>query len=173
MRNDPVKKTLLMTVMFTVSMNTLATDFNGTWQLQNADNTQAKLDEAVESVAKEMNFFIRALARPALKKQTQICHQWLLQSQEDQFQWQCDTDEAMVISMAAKGSFLKKDEEGVEISGTFQRTKDSIVTILQSERGTRTNTWKMVDSNELLYSVKLESEKLPKPMTWKLNYKRN
>jgi len=167
-----VKKTLLMTVMLAVSANAVAADFNGTWQLQDANNTQAKLDEAVESVAKEMNFFIRALARPALKKQTQICNQWLLQSVDNQFQWQCDNDDMLVIPMTAQGEFLRKDEEGVEISGTFQRSDDSVVTILQSERGIRTNTWKMVGSNELHYSVKLESEKLPKPMTWMLSYKR-
>jgi len=167
-----VKKTLLMTVMLAISANAAAADFNGTWQLQDANDKQAKLDEAVESVAKEMNFFIRALARPALKKQTQICTQWRLQTVDNQFQWQCDGDDALVIPISAQNEFLRKDEEGVEISGTFQRSDDAITTILQSERGIRTNTWKMVGDNELSYRVKLESEKLPKPMTWMLSYKR-
>lgn len=161
-----------MTAMLIVSTNSVAADFNGTWQLQDTNNTQATLDEAVESVVKEMNFFIRALARPALKKQTQICNQWLLQTVDNQFQWQCDSDDMLVLPITAKGEFLRKDEEGVEILGTFQRVEDSIVTMLQSERGIRTNTWKMINDNELHYSVKLESEKLPKPMIWTLSYKR-
>ena len=144
----------------------------GKWQLQDADSTQAKLDEAVENVAQEMNFFIRALARPVLKKQTQICQQWTLGWQTEQFQWQCDSDEADSIPLAAKGEVIKKDEEGIDISGTYQQTSDAVVVVLESERGKRTNTWKQVSENELLFTVKLESEKLPTPLTWSLTYKK-
>jgi len=172
MRNDPVKKIGLMASVLMVCIRANASDMDGVWQLQYAGSTQAKLDEAVETVVQEMNFFIRALARPVLKKQTQICHQWKLQSQANQFQWQCDSDKLMVIPMTAKGDLLEKDEEGIEIMGTFQTTDDSVVTVLESERGKRTNTWRLLGENELLYTVKLESEKLPKPMTWSLSYKR-
>jgi hypothetical protein len=144
----------------------------GKWMLQDADSTQAKLDEAVENVAQEMNFFIRALARPVLKKQTQICQQWTLGWQTEQFQWQCDSEEVDNIPLAAHGEVIKKDEEGVEISGTYQQTNDAVVVVLESERGKRTNTWKQVGENELLFTVKLESEKLPTPLTWSLNYRK-
>lgn len=144
----------------------------GKWVLQDADSTQAKLDEAVENVAQEMNFFIRALARPVLKKQTQICQQWTLGWQTEQFQWQCDSEEADNIPLSANGEVIKKDEEDIEISGTYQQTADSVVVILESERGKRTNTWKQVSDDELLFTVKLESEKLPTPLTWSLSYKK-
>jgi len=147
-------------------------DLDGKWMLQNADNAQAKLDVAVENVAKEMNFFIRALARPVLKKQTQICNQWLLAWQEKQFQWQCDDAETDTIPLIANGEVIKTDEEDVEISGTYQQTSDAVVVVLESERGKRTNTWKQVGENELLFTVKLESEKLPTPLTWSLTYTR-
>ena len=145
---------------------------SGKWMLQDADSTQAKLDEAVENVAQEMNFFIRALARPVLQKQTQICQQWLLDWQVKQFQWQCDDAEADTIPLTANGEVIKKDEEGVEISGTYQQTNDAVVVVLESERGKRTNTWKQVGENELLFTVKLESEKLPTPLTWSLSYRK-
>ena len=144
----------------------------GKWVLQDADSTQAKLDEAVENVAQEMNFFIRALARPVLKKQTQICQQWTLGWQTEQFQWQCDDAKADNIPLTANGEVIKKDEEDIEISGTYQQTADSVVVILESERGKRTNTWKQVSDDELLFTVKLESEKLPTPLTWSLSYKK-
>lgn len=149
-----------------------ASSLEGEWVLQDADNTQTKLDEAVETVAQEMNFFIRALARPVLKKQTQVCQQWLLAQTANQFQWQCDSEEADTIPLSASGEVIKKDEEDVEISGTYQETETSIVVVLESERGTRTNTWQSVSENELIYTVKLESEKLPTPLTWTLSYKR-
>jgi hypothetical protein len=149
-----------------------ASNLEGEWRLQDAGNTQSKLDEAVENVAKEMNFFIRALARPVLKKQTQVCQQWLLSQTENQFQWQCDTDEADIIPLSANGDVIKEDEEGIEIFGTYQETETSVVVVLESERGKRTNTWQSVSENELIYTVKLESEKLPTPLTWSLTYKK-
>lgn len=144
----------------------------GKWMLQDADSTQAKLDEAVENVAQEMNFFIRALARPVLKKQTHICQQWTLGWQAEKFQWQCDSAEVDSMPVAAQGDVFKQDEEGIEISGTYQQTTDAVVLVLESERGKRTNTWKQVGDNELLFTVKLESEKLPTPLTWSLSYKK-
>jgi hypothetical protein len=147
-------------------------DLAGKWLLQDAGSTQDKLDEAVENVAQEMNFFIRALARPVLKKQTQICQQWTLGWQTEQFQWQCDSAEVDSMPLAAQGDVFKQDEEGIDISGTYQRTTDAVVLVLESERGKRTNTWKQVGDNELLFTVKLESEKLPTPLTWSLSYKK-
>jgi hypothetical protein len=174
-RRNKVNKLIgvgVLSVALSSGVQAAGVDFDGKWVLQDADSTQAKLDEAVENVAKEMNFFIRALARPVLKKQTQICNLWLLGLQEIQFQWQCDDAEADTISVTAKSELIKVDEEDVEIFGTYQQTNDSVVVILESERGKRTNTWKQVGENELLFTVKLESEKLPTPLTWSLTYKK-
>lgn len=162
----------VLSVVLSSGVQATGVELGGKWILQDADSTQAKLDEAVENVAQEMNFFIRALARPVLKKQTQICHQWLLGLQQKQFQWQCDDAEMDTIPLTANAEIIKKDKEGVEISGTYQQTSDAVVVVLESERGKRTNTWKQVGENELLFTVKLESEKLPTPLTWSLTYKK-
>lgn len=145
-------------------------DVSGTWKLVNAGNTQAQLEEAVERVAQEMNFFIRALARPVLREQTQVCQQWQLDLNSQTFLWQCDDNDADELSLSAAGEAYKVDEEKVEIFGTFQSTNDSVITVLESERGKRTSIWQKVSDGELLYTVKLESEKLPTPLTWTLNY---
>ena len=158
---------------FGLSLGVQAAELDGKWVLQDAGNTQATLDEAVEKVAQEMNFFIRALARPVLKKQTQICGSWTFGVQADQFQWQCDDAEMDEIPLTAQGEVVEVDEEGVEISGTFQQTDDAVVIVLESERGKRTSTWQKVSDHELLYTVKLESEKLPTPLTWTLNYQKD
>lgn len=112
-----------------------AANLEGEWQLQDAANTQAKLDEAVENVVQEMNFFIRALARPVLKKQTQICQQWQLAKQAGEFSWQCDQEEADQIPLTAKGEVFKTDEEDIEISGSFTESAQAIVVVVESERG--------------------------------------
>ncbi|TYL49218.1 hypothetical protein [Marinomonas sp. IMCC 4694] len=168
-------KISLVSAMFAASVQVTTVqanepDVTGTWQLQDAEGAQATLDQAVENVAQEMNFFIRALARPALKKQTQICTQWQLSRPTSPFRWQCDRLEADVISLDAQKVLLKTDEEGVAIFATYQQTSDSVVVILESERGKRTNTWQRLGENELRYTAMLESEKLPTPLTWTLTY---
>ncbi|MBR7889606.1 hypothetical protein J9B83_11705 [Marinomonas sp. A79] len=170
-----VKVSLASAVMgVSLSASVQANELNlaGQWQLQNAENTQATLEAAVQTVAKEMNFFIRALAKPVLRKQTQICDQWRLGWQNTTFHWQCDDAEVDAVPVLAQRDWIKTDEEGVDILGTYQQGANSVVVIVESERGKRTNTWQRLGDNELRYTAKLESEKLPTPLTWTLTYKR-
>lgn len=154
-----------------LSLGAQASNLEGKWVLQEVDNAQTKLDEAVESVTQKMNYFIRGLARSALKKQTQVCQQWLLSQTENQFHWQCDNAEVDTISFSASGEVIKEDE-GVDVLGTYQQTESAIVVVLESEKGKRTNTWQSVSNNELTYTVKIESRKLPTPLIWSLIYKK-
>ncbi|GAB3486685.1 hypothetical protein [Marinomonas epiphytica] len=164
--------TALAIMPLLASSHAWSADVSGSWKLVNAGDTQAQLEEAVERVAKEMNFFIRALARPVLREQTQVCQQWQLDLNSQSFLWQCDENDADELPLNAAGEVYKVDEEKIEISGTLQQTNDSIITILESERGKRTNTWQQISDNELLFTVKLESEKLPTPLTWSLTYQK-
>ncbi|GAA0825958.1 MAG: hypothetical protein WBA64_07240 [Marinomonas sp.] len=152
-----------------LSSSVFAAPVDGQWYLQDAGSTQAKLDAAVDSVAKEMNFFVRMIARPILEKEARICHQWQLSTQAKQWQWQCDTEAAETIPLNAN-RFKTQGDDDREIFSTFHQTANEVDVILESERGKRTNTWKMLDANTLEYTATLESEKLPKPLTWTLTY---
>lgn len=161
--------------ILTIAISTLCassafadTGFEGTWQLQNPGNTQATLDAAVDSVVSEMNFFIRGFARSALEKETVVCQQWQFQSDAQQFTWQCD-EQAPVTLMMSGETPLKGDDDR-DILGTFQQADGRIETTLASERGVRTNVWQMTGAGHLSYTATLESEKLPKPLTWTLTY---
>ncbi|MFD1382846.1 hypothetical protein ACFQ45_05695 [Rhodanobacter aciditrophus] len=146
------------------------TALDGDWQLQQAGNTQATLEAAVDSVVKEMNFFIRGLARGALEKETVVCQQWQLQSDAQQFTWQCDDQDPVTLNLS--GETLLKGDDDREIRGTFQYADGRIETTLASERGVRTNVWQLTENGEVSYTATLVSEKLPKPLTWTLTYAR-
>lgn len=152
-----------------LSSGVQALSLEGAWRLQDADNTQAKLDAAVEDVVKEINFFIRALARPVLEKETQICNTWLLATDATQFLWQCDDNPPGELALSANNTEMMSDD-GRLITGTLQKTDDRISTILASDRGTRTNVWQIVSDNEMHYTTTLDSDKIPKPLTWTLTY---
>ncbi|MFQ3187202.1 hypothetical protein [Marinomonas primoryensis] len=154
-----------------ISSGAQALSLEGAWSLQDADNTQVKLDAAVEDVVKEINFFIRALARPVLEKETQICNTWLLATDTTQFLWQCDDNPPGELTFNANSSEMMSDD-GRLILGTLQKTDNRISTILESDRGKRTNVWQIVSENEMHYTTTLESDKIPKPLTWTLTYTR-
>ncbi|NLQ17242.1 hypothetical protein HGG82_06335 [Marinomonas sp. M1K-6] len=156
-------------VAMTLGSGVQAANLEGTWVLQDADNTQAKLDAAVEDVVKEINFFIRALARPVLEKETQICNTWLLATDATQFLWQCDESPPGELALSANKSEMMSDD-GRLIHGTLQQSEDRVATILESDRGKRTNVWQIVSDNEMRYTTTLESDKIPKPLTWTLTY---
>ena len=146
------------------------TELNGDWQIQEADNAVKGTAEAIEGVVKEMNFFIRGLARGALEKETVECQQWQLQSDTQQFTWQCDDQDPVTLNLS--GETLLKGDDDREIRGTFQYADGRIETTLASERGVRTNVWQLIENGEMSYTASLVSEKLPKPLTWTLTYAR-
>jgi len=152
-----------------LSSGVFAAPVDGQWYLQDAGSTQAKLEGAVDSVAKEMNFFVRMIARPILEKETKICHQWQLSTQTKQWQWQCDSNDIETIPLGANRVKTQGDDDR-DIFSTLHQTANQVEVIQESERGKRTNTWKMLDANTLEYTATLESEKLPKPLTWTLTY---
>ncbi len=167
-----MKKLLVMGGALVFACNTWASaPVEGTWYLQDKENTQAKLDKAVEESAKKINFFIRALARPVLEKEAKICETWGLSSNDTHFIWQCGDNEASELVLSANKSKTLSDD-GREILGTLKRTEEATVVVLESDRGKRTNEWIMVNDNELEYTATLESSKLPKPLSWTLTYTR-
>jgi hypothetical protein len=75
------------------------------------------------------------------------------------------------LALTANKSEMMSDD-GRLITGTLQQSDNRMVTILESDRGKRTNVWQMVSDMELQYTTTLESDKIPKPLTWTLTYTR-
>jgi len=168
-----VKKSIIPALIIGTSLSmSVAADVNleGVWQVQGAENTQATLDTAVEEVVQEMNFFIRKIARSKLKEQAQVCNTWNFTTLNSNFSWQCNQDEIFELATAAKDQSVTK-EDGTVFTGTIDRGENYIATILTGEKGIRTNMWKKISENEMQYTATIESEKLPQPLTWTLNYK--
>lgn len=168
-----MKKTILPALIIGSSLSMTAyadVNLEGVWQVQGAENTQATLDTAVEEVVQEMNFFIRKIARSKLKEQAQVCETWNFAEMNNNFSWQCDQDETFELASAAKDQSVTK-KDGSTFTGTIENGDNYIATILTSDKGVRTNMWKKISDSEMQYTATIESEKLPQPLTWTLNYK--
>jgi hypothetical protein len=174
-KGNTVKKFTLAAVVLTsaFSMPGMASaDLSGVWKLQDANDTQGTLDSAIEGVVQEMNFLIRGIGRSVLKRETHVCDSWMLATTDESFLWQCDEIPANELALSANRTETMSDD-GRLITGSYKEGDRYVATILESERGIRTNLWRQVNDNELEYTTTLESDKMPKPLTWKLKYTRN
>ncbi|ADZ93260.1 hypothetical protein [Marinomonas mediterranea] len=164
----------VVTMSSFVSVNALAAPpIEGAWQLSQAGDISKQLENAVEEVVSDMNFFVRSFARPVLKKETKVCQTWQILLDSKTVLWQCDDESASELpANALRYETKAEDDKDRTIYNTVQFDEKSLTIELASERGTRTNYWLLTDPNTLEYTATLESEKLPKPLTWTLTYKR-
>ncbi|MEC8483832.1 MAG: hypothetical protein VXY99_08425, partial [Pseudomonadota bacterium] len=69
-----------------------------------------------------------------------------------------------------QGDTALKGDDGRDIRATFTQLGDSVSVTLRSERGVRTHQWQR-QADGVMYRSILESEKLPKPLEWSLQYR--
>ncbi len=170
-----MKKSILASFVLAsaFSMPSMASaNLSGVWTLQDANNTQATLESAIEGVVQDMNFVYRTIGRMVLKRETHVCNSLMLATSDESFLWQCDEIPANELALSANKTETMSDD-GRLITGSYKEGDRYVATILESERGIRTNLWRMLNENELEYTTTLESDKMPKPLTWKLKYTRN
>ena len=163
------KKKLALIVGLGFSLPVLSdSGLTGNWQIANMDQASKDTAVAIEGVVKEMNFFVRGIARSRLEEEAQVCPEWRIKRSEQSFSWQCE-DGAMWTVDTQGGPALKGDD-GRDIRATFTQLGDSVSVTLRSERGVRTHQW-LRQADGVMYRSILESEKLPKPLEWSLQYR--
>ena len=164
------KKKFALILGLGVSINAMAnTELNGDWQIQDADTAAKGTVEAIEGVVKEMNFFVRGIARSRLEEETQLCQQWSLTLAEQIFTWQCAAGAQWTVSTHSDTEL--KGDDGRAIHASVKQIGQDVSVTLRSERGTRTHIWEQ-QGDTVIYRSILESEKLPKPLEWSLKYQR-
>ena len=164
------KNTLALVVGLSCSIQVMAdTTLTGGWQIHDMNLASSSTSEAIEKVVKEMNFFVRSIARSRLEEEAQVCQRWSLLLTEQTFKWQCADGPQWTVNTHSNTKL--KGDDGREIQASFSQVGDRVSVTLQSERGTRTHSWEE-RGNEMKYFSTLMSEKLPKPLEWSLDYQR-
>lgn len=143
---------------------------SGTWQLENPASAQGVIDDAIDGVVKEMNFFVRGIARSRLEDEATVCRQWTLTESAETFAFQCAQQPSWQMAVSASPTNLK-GEDGRDITAQYEATGTSRQATLASERGERRHQWERQDER-LIYRATIVSEKLPKPLQWTLVYEK-
>lgn len=130
------------------------------------------VEKAIETTVAPMNFVIRGIAKGRLQKVNQP-YQHMTLNVGSKISIATDGREAI---NGANGSTFKwtRPEDGEKLDVTLRSTGGSLEETFASSDGKRVNVFTpSADGKKLTMSVTVTSGKLPKPLTYKLVYKRS
>lgn len=148
-----------------------ANGLDGRWSLQDPRNTLTILDTAIDKAASEMNFAIRAFNRSFLDNERKVCEIWRIRLIKEHFHWKCDDEKADKIPTNANQ--LEVNENSKMVEKTFKFSAKHIAVSLKKDHITRIHTWRRISDIQLEYIYTVKSANLPKPLRWKLVYRRH
>lgn len=131
------------------------------------------IDQAIREATGRMNFALRAIARPRLKKTNEAYRKVTIAPSGSSVT--ITTDSRAPITTPASGTpirWKREDGETLDVSTVWQdgRLKQSFV----AEDGRRDNVYTLSpDGRTLTMDVTVTSGRLPQPVTYKLVYKRD
>lgn len=144
--------------------------FAGTYRLD--PKASDNIEKAIESQTASMNFITRPIARGRLKKTNPAYSTIAIGFPANEIS--VTLDQRKPIAFPASGSSVKWTREDGETFDLSGRVANGVLTqAFVAEDGRRTNTYTLSpDGKTLTLNVKVESPRLPKPVTYKLVYHR-
>jgi len=148
----------------------LAANFDGVFVFDPANS--ADISKAIESSIADMNFVTRPVARSRLTKTNLVPQQVSIHTDANGID--LIVGKAHPPKLPSNGSavqWLTPDGENVQVSE--KQNTASLVETIQGEDGAKKNTFTLSpDGAQLFLDVLVSSAKLPKPLTYRLAFKR-
>jgi hypothetical protein len=161
---------LAMVVSATANTQAQANSFQGTFTYVAAESDN--VDQAINQAASKMNFALRQIARPRLRKTNQPYQRVAINTTGSQVS--IVTDNRAPITTATNGTPIKwtrEDGEVFDVSTTLQGNR--LRQVFAAEDGRRENVFTLSpDGNTLTMNVTVSSGRLPEPLTYKLVFRR-
>lgn len=134
--------------------------------------TSEDIKGAINSVTSKMNFIVKGVARSRLTKTNPAYQRIAIAKEGNEIVVTLDTRKP--IRMPADGSSIKwtrEDGEKFNLTAAWQDTQ--LTQTYVAEDGQRVNDFSLgTDGSTMTLAVTVSSEQLPRPMQYKLGYKR-
>lgn len=138
----------------------------GTWNLSQGDDIAGAIDQAI----KDMSFVTRPIARGRLAKLNPAYHRVVIGRSGGDFTVQFDQRQPIRMPADGRGvSWQREDGEQFVVSARIEG--DKLIQHFKGQDGERTNVFRRDDQGGLFLDVTVKSSKLPKPLTYSLNYR--
>ena len=142
---------------------------------QSKGSATSMVHDKIEAIVDDMNFIKRPFARSKLKDGNAVCSKIIIKRQGPNISTQCESN-GKVFTTPADGTKKKVIGSDNESEYILSQKLDgnTLVQVFRSENGDRTSTYVWDPAKKAMtLSIKLTSSKLPRPMTYSLNYRMN
>jgi len=147
-------------------------DIEGTWSATTSRSAARRaIDRQIDEVVEEMFFVKRPFARNKLRDGTEPCGEITVETGEENLTIQCD-DRPPAVAAPDGTETDYRDDEGSTYELSQRLESDRIVQVFEASEGTRTNVYRLEGSDRLILSARLESDRLPEPVTYTRSFER-
>lgn len=161
---------LVAVIAVTAQAEAQATSFNGTYTL--VPEQSDDVNEAINQAIRRMNFAVRQIARPRLRRTNEPYQQVTLATTAQAVS--ITTDARAPISTNPTGTAIRwtrEDGEVLNVSTTLEGTR--LRQVFAADDGERENVWTISpDGRTLTLDVTVTSGRLPQPLTYRMVYQR-
>jgi hypothetical protein len=149
----------------------LPAPLNGRFTFSDRPDERAALDQAIEATAQRLSFVIRPMARSRLRSANRIAPWVEISERGEQIAIQFQ-GRAPMTAPGSGGTVRWKNEDGVEVALQVRVEGETLVQVLTTDEGARTNRFTATANGGLRLAVEISSPRLPAPLRYVLSYNR-
>lgn len=148
--------------------------FEGTWRLDHTPEEGGRiLDAAADRAASAMNYFIRSIARGRLREGTHLNRRIVLRFEEgDRIFVQFDGRDSYTTRIGRTERRRGEDGEEMRVTQRF-RDNGSLEQVFETDSGTRWYVYTPLPDGRMRVETTTGSPRMPQPMYFTLDYRRD
>lgn len=144
--------------------------FNGTWRYNgSAASGQRIIERQVERTVAPMNIFIRAIAAGRLRGKNQLVRRIEINVANDNARIVFDGSRTYRTGL---GQWRNHTFDGDQLRVQIRERNGSLVQLFRSDGGSRRNIYSILPDGNMRLQVTVQSDQLPRDMTYRLTYRR-
>jgi hypothetical protein len=149
----------------------LPAPLEGRFDFSDRPSERAALEQAIEATAQRLSFVIRPMARSRLRSANRIAPWVEIRQRGEQIAVQFEGRTPMTAP--SSGDPVRwKNEDGVMVTLQYRLEGETLVQVLTTSEGARTNRFSGTPEGGLRLAVEISSPRLPAPLKYVLSYPR-
>jgi hypothetical protein len=162
---------ILAALVVLASAAPLPAGLEGRFDFSERPGEREALEQAIEGTARQLSFLIRPIARSRLRAGNRVAPWVEIHGQGDQISIRYQGRSPMV-ARADGTPTTWKNEDGSTLTITHRLDGPTLVQVLRTGEGARTNRFSAGPDGSLRLAVEITSPRLPVPLRYSLTYGR-
>lgn len=144
--------------------------FAGTWRYAGSAQSGTQIiSRAVDRTVDPMNIFVRAIAAGRLRDKNPLVRRITITVTGETVNVDFDGNRSYRTTL---GQWRRHTFDGDSINVQFRYQRGSLVQLFRTDGGSRRNVYRMMPNGQMRLEVTVQSDQLPRDMTYRLSYRR-